>query len=98
MHTDSLAGHFRKTKTIQKTLACYYWSTLGKNIAEYIKTCDICQKKSKPNHKEDIHPISVGQPFDRIDIDVISSAIMAVPKNFYLIEEELFSVHWLKTL
>ncbi|KAG9299319.1 hypothetical protein G9A89_013967 [Geosiphon pyriformis] len=58
MHTDLLARHFGKTKTIQKTLARYYWPTLEKNIAEYIKTCDICQKRGKPNHKEDIHPIS----------------------------------------
>ncbi|KAG9292517.1 hypothetical protein G9A89_002152 [Geosiphon pyriformis] len=84
MHIDPLAGHFGKTKTIQKTLACYYWPTLEKDIAEYIKTCDICQRRGKPNCKKNIYPIS------------ISSAVMAVPKNFYLIEEELFSVHWLK--
>ncbi|KAG9301380.1 hypothetical protein G9A89_018052 [Geosiphon pyriformis] len=66
MHTDLLAEHFEKTKTNQKTLACYYWPILEKNIAKYIKTCDICQKRGKPNHKEDIHPISVGQSFDRI--------------------------------
>ncbi|KAG9298283.1 hypothetical protein G9A89_002771 [Geosiphon pyriformis] len=84
MHTDPLARHFEKTKTIQKTLACYYWPTLGKDIAEYIKTCNIYQRKDKPNRKKDIHPIS------------ISFAVMAAPKNLYLIEEELFSVHWLK--
>ncbi|KAG9299316.1 hypothetical protein G9A89_013964, partial [Geosiphon pyriformis] len=59
MHTDSLAEHFGKTKTIQKTLACYYWPTLGKDIAEYIKTCDIYQRRGKSNHKKNIHPISV---------------------------------------
>ncbi|KAG9293417.1 hypothetical protein G9A89_009141 [Geosiphon pyriformis] len=67
MHTDPLTGHFGKTKTIQKTLAYYYWPTFRKNIAEYIKICDICQRKDKPNCKEDIHSISVDQLFNRID-------------------------------
>ena len=42
MHSDHLAGHFGKTKTIQQTLSRYYWPTLGKDILEYIATCDIC--------------------------------------------------------
>ncbi|KAG9299768.1 hypothetical protein G9A89_013128 [Geosiphon pyriformis] len=67
MHTNLLAGHFEKTKTIQKTLAHYYWPILEKDIAKYIKTCNICQRKGKPNHKENIHLISIGQLFNRIE-------------------------------
>src|SRR4051812_39916610 len=42
MYTDPLVEHFGKTKTIQRTLARYYWPTLGKDITTYIQTCDTC--------------------------------------------------------
>ncbi|KAG9306202.1 hypothetical protein G9A89_016106 [Geosiphon pyriformis] len=79
MHIDPLAGHFEKTKTIQKTLTRYYWPTLEKDIAKYIKTCDICQKKSKPNHKKDIHPISVAKTSKETNLwdKVLLSALFA---------------------
>ena len=48
MHSDPLAGHFGKKKTIERVLARYYWPTLGKDISEYIKTCDACQQTGKP--------------------------------------------------
>ena len=43
MHSDPLAGHFGKKKTVERVLSRYYWPTLGKDIGEYIKTCDTCQ-------------------------------------------------------
>ncbi|KAG9285358.1 hypothetical protein G9A89_010833 [Geosiphon pyriformis] len=83
MYTDLLVGHFKKTKTIQKTLAHYYWPTLEKDIAEYIKT--VTSAKEEPNHKENIHPISVGQLFDRIGIDVVGSLTITPDGNRYVI-------------
>ena len=85
MHTDPLAGHFGKTKTIQRTLARYYWSSLEKDITEYIRTCDTCQRRDKPTRTESLHPIQVGQPFDRIGIDVVGPLTVTEDGNRYII-------------
>ena len=71
MHSDPLAGHFGKKKTIERVLARYYWPTLGKDISEYIKTCDACQWTGKPTRQEALHPLEVTTAFDRIGIDVV---------------------------
>jgi hypothetical protein len=83
MHTDPLAEHFGKTKTIQQTLARYYWPTLGKDICEYIRTCDTCQRHNKPNQKEALYPIQVEQPFDQIGIDVVGLLSITEDGNRY---------------
>jgi hypothetical protein len=85
MHTDPLAGHFGKTKTIQRTLARYYWPSLGKDITEYIRTCDTCQRRGKPTRTESLHPIQVGQPFDRIGIDIVGPLTVTKDGNRYII-------------
>ena len=40
-------------------------------IDNWIKTCDICQRQGRPKQMEPLHPISVGQPFDRVGIDYV---------------------------
>ncbi|KAG9305966.1 hypothetical protein G9A89_016619 [Geosiphon pyriformis] len=45
----------------------------------------ISVKKNKPNWKEDIHLISVGQPFDRIGIDVVGPLTIILDDNRYII-------------
>ena len=72
MYSDPLTGHFGKKKTIERVLSRYYWLTLRKDVLEYIKTCDICQRNDKPTRKEALHPLEVTTAFNRIGIDIIS--------------------------
>ena len=96
MHTDPLAGHFGKTKTIQRTLARYYWPSLGKDISDYISTCDICQRRGKPNRKEALHPLLVGQPFDRVGIDLIGPLTVTENNNRYIITATDYLTKWVE--
>src|SRR4051812_44756917 len=96
MHSDHLAGHFGKTKTIQRTLSRYYWPTLGKDISEYIATCDICQRRGKPNRQEALHPLQVGQPFDRVGIDVVGPLTITEDNNRYIITATDYLTKWVE--
>ncbi|KAG9288432.1 hypothetical protein G9A89_015638 [Geosiphon pyriformis] len=104
MHTDPLAGHFGKTKTIQKTLARYYWLSTSKLVISakeeenpIAKKTSIQSLLANPLTELKQEPPQIKQQFPLlISFMKISFVAMAAPKNFYLIEEELFSVHWLK--
>ena len=96
MHSDHLARHFGKKKTIQWTIAWYYWPILGKDIADYISTCDICQRRGKPNRQEALHPLLVGQPFDRVGIDVVGPLTITENNNRYIITATDYLTKWVE--
>ncbi|CAG8538375.1 16031_t:CDS:2 [Cetraspora pellucida] len=44
LHSSPLRGHFGIKKTVAKAMEHYYWPTMGKDIKNYIETCDVCQR------------------------------------------------------
>src|SRR5215204_4846180 len=94
MHSDPLAGHFGKKKTIERVLSRYYWPTLGKDIVEYIKTCDTCQRIGKPTRQEALHPLQVSTAFDRIGIDVVGPLDITEDGNCYIITATDYLTKW----
>ena len=70
-HEDPLAGHFGFTETYRAINQRYFWPQMGNDIKEYVRTCDVCQKRQRLIKTEPLHPIKVGQPFDRIGMDIV---------------------------
>jgi hypothetical protein len=64
LHSNILTGHFGIEATYNRARTRYYWPNLYKTIAEYIKSCDTCQRQGAPTPHEELHPIQVGKPFD----------------------------------
>ena len=48
-HTDMSGAHLGIDAIIGKIKDRYYWSQLGEDVKEYIRTCDICQKRGPTN-------------------------------------------------
>ena len=42
-----------------------------KSIANYIQTCDTCQRQGGTKQNEFLHPLSVSTPFHHVGIDII---------------------------
>src|SRR6185295_5589696 len=71
-HEDPLAGHFGVDRTYQKIAEWYYWLDLRKQVYDFVRTCDTCQRRGPPPKRpEPLHPIRVGEPFDRVGIDIV---------------------------
>ena len=73
-HDDPYAGHFGATRTTVLIHRKYFWPGLNKDIREYIKNCDICQRTKVPRH----YPYSLLQllptlthPWRDISMDMI---------------------------
>ena len=73
-HDSRIAGHFGTYKTIGKVRANFFWPTMDENIAEYVKTCDVCQHNKTIRHKKFglLEPIDVPmRPWNAISMDFI---------------------------
>jgi len=74
-HDNQLAGHFGQKKTKVLVQRKYYWPNMAKDIAKYIKGCDICQRvKARRQRKAgemQALPLPV-KPFVSITMDFIT--------------------------
>ena len=69
-----MSGHFGVRKSTNKVLAEFYWPTLRKDVREYCKSCDVCQKTQQ---KGCVSKLPLGKmplmdtPFVCVAIDLI---------------------------
>ena len=74
-HDDPFAGHFGVEKTLELIKRHYSWPGLAKEVAEYVKTCDICQRVKVHRHKPYGMLGSLPQPngpWQEISVDFIT--------------------------
>ena len=72
-HAVPMAGHLGVAKTKNRLLKRYYWLGIFKDVAEYCKSCEVCQKSNprQPARAEMIPMPLMTQPFQRIAMDII---------------------------
>ena len=72
-HSIPLAGHLGRDKTTKRVLQHFYWPTVHRDIAEYCRRCDSCQKVAgRRRVKAPLIPMPViSQPFERIAMDIV---------------------------
>ena len=58
---QAMRSHFGRTPTIDKISARFYWYTIVKDVADYNKSCDACQKQLeiKKDISSELHCIPV---------------------------------------
>lgn len=49
-HDDPHAGHFGRDRTIDLVKRKYYWHSMRKDVADYVQSCDICQRTKAKRH------------------------------------------------
>ena len=61
-------------KTQSRLLQYFYWPNLFKDVKEYCRTCDICQRIGKNNRKPKaplITPPIISESFKHLSIDIV---------------------------
>ena len=85
MHKVSTAGHLGIDAMYYKIADLYYWDQMYKDIKNYVKACEVCQKRAKTKRKEPLYPIQIGWAFERIGIDLVGPLIITKQNNHYII-------------
>src|SRR5439155_27267259 len=71
MHDHPISAHFAVKVTFDKVRGRYYWPKMYKDIRIYVESCDQCQRRGKPQKKNELHPIGIIEPFHQIGIDIV---------------------------
>ena len=82
-----MAGHFGFDKTYEKIKLRYFWPKMYTQIKDWIATCEECSKhkKYRAYKTAPLQPIPVGQPFDRVQLDLIGPFPLSQKKNKYIL-------------
>ena len=72
-HTVPLEGHLGKKKTTARVMRRFYWPTLHRDVADFCRSCEQCQKSShqKVPHAPMVPLPIIGEPFECIAMDVV---------------------------
>ncbi|MBW0489399.1 hypothetical protein O181_029114 [Austropuccinia psidii MF-1] len=61
-HDSPLSGHLSEDRTREKVKTCIWWPMWQKDVEEYCKNCDICQKENKSTGKRLGNMIKIQEP------------------------------------
>ncbi|KAH8152984.1 uncharacterized protein LAJ45_03211 [Morchella importuna] len=50
-HDSKVAGHFGQFKTLERVKNNFFWPNMDKDVEEYVRSCDSCQRNKTSRHK-----------------------------------------------
>jgi hypothetical protein len=79
-HDAPTGGHLGKDKTVEQVKRRFYWPGMDKFIAQYVTSCDACQR-NKPSQQAPMGPMMPlpipARPWQQVSLDLIT----ALPKS-----------------
>ena len=88
-HESPMSGHLGINKTYNKITKHFYWPQIWHCVAEFCKTCHICQMVGKPNQKIPVAPLkpipAFEEPFSKVIIDCVGLLPKTKSRNQYLL-------------
>ena len=94
IHDHETSGHFGKDATYNRIKDRYYWKGMIKDVEKYVKSCDKCQRRGKPQGKHRLHSIRVDEPFARIGIDIVGPLPRSKNGNRYIVVAMDYFTKW----
>ena len=73
-HCGIVGGHYAGDTTTQKIWnSRLWWPTTMKDVVEYCRQCDLCQRASQPNEKHRMthQPVLPLKPFEKLGLDFV---------------------------
>ena len=79
---------------VDKIKERYYWPKMYNDIKIYIESCDNCQRRGKTKRREELLPLKIGGPFDKIGIDIKGPLPVTQKGNRYIIVAMDYFTKW----
>src|SRR5688572_13531356 len=95
-HNHPTGGHFGKDATYDKISTRFWWKGMYKDIENYVKTCDSCQRRGNKGGIGYLNPIKVRKPFERIGIDFIGPLEQTRNGNRHILVVTDYLTKWLE--
>ncbi|KAF8778761.1 Gypsy retrotransposon integrase-like protein 1 [Argiope bruennichi] len=85
---ESTSAHLGVTKTKDRALKYYFWPNCVKDIENYVRSCDPCQRIGKPREKTKaplkLVPV-ISEIFSKLNIDCVGPLPISEKNNRYLL-------------
>lgn len=94
MHDHPISAHFAVKVTFDKVRGRYYWPKMYKDIRIYVESCDQCQRRGKPQKKNELHSIGIIEPFHQIGIDIVGPLPKTERDNKYIVVAMDYFTKW----
>eukprot|EP00882_Tetradesmus_deserticola_P001192 GHRQ01001290.1.p1 GENE.GHRQ01001290.1~~GHRQ01001290.1.p1 ORF type:complete len:1007 (-),score=112.72 GHRQ01001290.1:2410-5226(-) len=75
-HDALYAGHVGTRRTLKNVQRYFYWDGMARDVAQYVKTCDSCQRNKSSNQKPAglLRPLPIpGDTWESVSMDLIVS-------------------------
>ena len=73
-HESLMSGHQGISRTFDRVASQFFWPGMYKDVTEYCKSCDICQRTFQKGKIPKV-PLQkmppIGEPFKRIGMDLV---------------------------
>ena len=67
-----MAGHLGVKKTYARLFERFRWEGMKKDVEEFVRTCDLCQRAAdKPAEGTNVHTIVARYPWEVVTIDFV---------------------------
>ena len=84
-HDGYLGGHLGIEKTTDKVTKSYYWSTLLKDVMQYVQSCEMCQRKKLAKERRPMQDMPMpSAPIEIIGIDTCGPFPVSDAGNKYV--------------
>ena len=96
LHNAATAGHLGISRTLASVRYRFYWPCYQSDIVNWIKQCDHCasRKPSKQQNKSTLKQYIVGEPMERIAIDILGPLPKSSKGNKYIMVVVDYFTKW----
>ena len=96
MYNHPLGAHRGAGIMVQKIRERYYWKIVYQDCKEHVKTCRECQFQGSAKKNNELHPIPVEGPWERIGIDIVGPLPVTEQENRYIVTCIDYMTKWIE--
>ncbi|XP_065452672.1 serine/arginine repetitive matrix protein 1-like [Chrysemys picta bellii] len=95
---DHPSGHSGVNRTKDRLGKSFHWEGMGKDVAKYVQSCEVCQRVGKPQDqvKAPLQPLPIIEvPFQRVAVDILGPFPKKTPRGKqYVLTFMDFATQW----